>query len=517
MKALKFLILVFTLLHLGTTAQGQTLGTTNLLEGSTAGSDSVMLVANGGWTATTNASWLHLSASNQSGTGSTNVIFTFDANPGATRTGTLTVAGQTLAVTQAGSTYVAANPVTKLVSSGLNEPFALAVDGAGNVYIADSHNNAIKEWIAASNTVISLVSSGLGFPFGVTVDKAGNVYFFNGNFENSAIKEWIAASNTVSTLVSSLSYVSAVGVAVDGAGNIFFADYGNQAFKEWVAASNTVTTLASGLGSPNGVALDSAGNVYIADFERSIIYEWSAASNTLTPLFSSIVANPRGVAVDGAGNIYIADWGHNAITEWIAASNTVATLVSGLNQPSDVVVDGAGNVYIADTENGAIKELPHAFVDPTPKMESAAAGNDVLPVVLPATVNLTGPFAPVSDSTWLTITGVTNGVVGFAFTATTTNRTAHITLLGQSIAVTQPAVTPPILTGYTILNNGAFRFGFTNNQGASFTVWASTNLMLPLTNWTLLGTLTNDGSGQYQFTDLPTTNNGQQFYRVSSP
>ena len=63
----------------------------------------------------TNATWLHLSPANQSGTGSTNVIFSYDANPGATRSDTLTIAGQTLTVTQAGSTYVAAGPVTTLV------------------------------------------------------------------------------------------------------------------------------------------------------------------------------------------------------------------------------------------------------------------------------------------------------------------------------------------------------------------------------------------------------------------
>ena len=52
------------------------------------------------WTATANAAWLHLTLANQSGTGSTNVVFSFDANPGATRSGTLTIAGQTLTVTQ---------------------------------------------------------------------------------------------------------------------------------------------------------------------------------------------------------------------------------------------------------------------------------------------------------------------------------------------------------------------------------------------------------------------------------
>ena len=75
------------------------------LEGPGAGSDSVVLAVvphSGVWTATTNATWLHLSPANQSGTGSTNVVFSYDANPGATRSGTLTIAGQTLTVTQAG-------------------------------------------------------------------------------------------------------------------------------------------------------------------------------------------------------------------------------------------------------------------------------------------------------------------------------------------------------------------------------------------------------------------------------
>jgi hypothetical protein len=121
--------------------------------------------ATGTWTATTNATWLHLSSANQSGTGSTNVVFSYDANPGATRSGTLTVGGQTLTVTQAGATYVAAGTVTTLVSSDLNEPFGVAVDGTGNVYIADTGNGAIKEWMAANNTVTTLVS-GLLSPYG---------------------------------------------------------------------------------------------------------------------------------------------------------------------------------------------------------------------------------------------------------------------------------------------------------------------------------------------------------------
>ncbi len=112
-----------------------------------------------------------------------------------------------------------------------------------------------------------------------------------------------------------------------------------------------------------------------------------------------------------------------------------------------------------------------------------------LPVVLPATDNLLAPFAPTSDQPWLTITGITNGVVSFSFTANTgPSRTAHITLLGQTIPVTQPVIaTPPTLTGLQMLGNGVVHFAFTNNPSASFTVLSTTNLSLPLSNWTVVG------------------------------
>jgi DNA-binding beta-propeller fold protein YncE len=196
------------------------------------------------------------------------------------------------------------------------------------------------------------------------------------------------------------------------------------------------------------VALDGAGNAYIADTFNSMIKKWTAANNSVTTLVTSGLYRPWGVALDGAGNVYISDCGNNAIKKWTAASNQVITLVaSGLSNPNGVALDGAGNIYITDGGNNAVKELPRAFVDATAKWESAAAGGDALPVVLPATANLLAPFAPTSDQAWLTITGITNGVVSFIFLANTgsTNRTANITLLGQLIAITQ--VAPPVITG----------------------------------------------------------------------
>src|SRR5262245_36178027 len=89
------------------------LGPTALLEGPAAGSDADLVCASGAWSASSNAPWLHTSAT---GTGNGLATFTLDANPGATRSGTLTIAGQTLTVTQAGGTYLAARPLTTLVN-----------------------------------------------------------------------------------------------------------------------------------------------------------------------------------------------------------------------------------------------------------------------------------------------------------------------------------------------------------------------------------------------------------------
>ncbi len=418
------------------------LGTTDLLVGPDAGTNSVVLAAapQAAWQATNNVAWLHVGARFQSGIGSTNVVFSYDANSGVTRTGTLTIAGFTLTVTQAGSTYVLAPaPVTTLVGFGLLYPFGVAVDGAGNVYIADSGNNAIKQWAAPNGPVTTLVGSGLNFPYGVAVDGACNVYIADSG--NNAIKQWAAPNGPVTTLVGSgLNYPC--GVAVDGAGNLYIADTDNSAIKQWAAPNGPVTTLVgSGLDGPYGMAVDAAGNVYIADSGNNAIKQWAAPNGPVTTLVGSGLYSPCGVAVDAAGNVYIADTGNNAIKQWAAPNGPVTTLVgSGLSYPYGVAVDGAGSVYIADGGNNAIKELPRAFVDPTPRVEAATAGTDALPVVLPATANLGGPFAPSSDQSWLTITSASNGIVLFSFAANPgIPRTAYITVLGQAIPVQQKA------------------------------------------------------------------------------
>jgi hypothetical protein len=534
-------------------AQAQTtnyaLGASALVVGPAAGSNSVVLEVTpqtGVWTATTNATWLHLTPANQSGTGSTNVVFCYDANSGPTRSGTLTIGDQTLTVTQAGSTYVAAGSLTGLgtgvVPIGeIGGLFGVAVDGAGNVF--NSYSSAyrpqppalpdfsygIEEWMAANNTGTTLASSsswGLNNPKGLAVDGSGNVYI--ADIGNNAI-EIIVRPNLypyMYTLVSGLN--DPTGVAVDGASNVYIANSGNNAIEEWTAAnSNVITLVSSGLSGPEGVAADCAGNVYIADTGNGAIKEWMAANSNVITLVSNGLSNPQDVAVDGAGNVYIADTFNKAIKKWMAANNTVTTLVaSEFYYTEGVAVDGTGNIYIAYDfpPNGEITsafERSYAFVDPTPKSESATGGCDTLPGVLPATENLLPPFYPTSDQGWLTINDVTNGVVSFfCYPNYGSARTAHITLLGQTIPVTQAALiigTPPTLTGVQMLGNGIFQFSFTNISDASFTVLSTTDLSVPIGNWTVAGYPVETPPGIYQFTSQPTTNDSQVFFSVISP
>jgi DNA-binding beta-propeller fold protein YncE len=491
---------------------------TTLLEGPTGGTDSAQLLVTpqyGLWTATANDTWLHLRPASQSGTGNATIVFDYDANAGPTRVGTLTVGNNALSITQAGANYVAAGPVT-LAASGLFNPRGVAVDGQGNVFIADAGNNAIKMWAPANNSLTTVVSSGLNDPYGVAVDAAGNLYI--ADFGSSAIKKWTAADNTLTTLVSSgLNYPS--GVAVDGANNVYIADTYNHAIKKWSASDGSLSNLvASGLDYPEGVAVDRAGNVYIADTYHSAIKEWSAADGSVTTLVSSGLADAYGVAVDASGNVYIADTFNSSIEKWsVATSNLTVLLSVDLSLPEGIALDSAGNIYIADSFDDVVKELPHAFLDPTARVESAAAGSDTLPVVLAATAELDGPFAPVSDQAWLTIDSVNNGVTGFSFSENQgPARTAHISLLGRTVPILQRfRVVPPVLTNFKMAGSGLFQFSFSNSQSISFSVVSSTNLSTPLQNWTVIGAPTNVGPGLYQFT--APANDGQRFYRIRSP
>jgi streptogramin lyase len=428
------------------------LGTSAITVGPAAGGGTVELYvapSTETWTAQSNVAWLQISAGSASGTGSALIAFTWNANTGAsTQIGTLTIAGLTFTVTQAGANVLPINFVSTLVTGITSQ--GVGVGSQGDVFFTDYSNNHIKKWAASSQTVSTISTPSLIHPWGLGLDSQGNVYFADQG--HSDLKEWNASSHITNELTGGLD--SPEGIALDFAGDVYIAEGGGVVIDEWVALSDALLSPppVTGFGDyPQGVAVDAQENVYEVDSYDGL-EEWNVATQelvNLAPGSSSTSSEPAGVAVDGAGNAYVADPGLKTITEWNASTQTETNLVTGLSNPQAVAVDAAGNVYFSDIGANTIKKLTIAWVGPGSLSEPATAGSDTLSVV-PASTALTGIFAPTSDQSWLTIGTISGGTINFSFTANSSgsSRTAHITVLGQSVTVTQAATSLSIAASH---------------------------------------------------------------------
>jgi DNA-binding beta-propeller fold protein YncE len=256
-------------------------------------------------------------------------------------------------------------------SSSLANPFGVAIDGSGGVYIADTGNNRVlKETFSSGSYAESTVTtSALTDPSGIALDGAGNIYIADtGN--NRILKETLTAGSYTESTVPTSALANPSGVAVDGSGNVYVADSGNnRVLMEALSAGNYIENPVptSSLAGPTGVAVDGNGNVYVADTgnNRVLLETLTSGSYNESIVPSSSLTGPYGVAVDGSGNVSIADAGNNRILREILGSGSYAEIIlqtSILASPSGVAVDNGGNVYIADSNNNRV--LKEDFVDP---------------------------------------------------------------------------------------------------------------------------------------------------------
>jgi sugar lactone lactonase YvrE len=271
--------------------------------------------------------------------------------------GALVVAGMPL---QAQTAHFSG--AVQTLGSGFSSPSGVAVDGSGNVFVADAGHNAVKEIVAAGGyTTVNTLGSGFNDPEGLAVDGNGNV--FVADHGNNAVKEILSAGGytTVNILGSGFSYPN--DVAVDGSENVFVVS-GCNCVNEILAAGGYSTVNTLGLsGAFAGVAVDNSGNVFVVDYLNSSLKEIMAAGgySTVNPLDGG--SGPYAVAVDGNENVFVVAYvPSTAVRESVAAGGYTIFkgLGGGFSYPSGVAVDGSGNIFVADTHNNAVKEIQTA-------------------------------------------------------------------------------------------------------------------------------------------------------------
>jgi uncharacterized protein (TIGR03437 family) len=290
-------------------------------------------------------------------------------------------------------------------AAALNAPTKLAVDSAGNLYIADSKNNRIRKVSSGTITTFAgngsqslsgdngqAINAGMFVSGGIAFDSSDNLYIVDGNL---AVRR--VSSGNISTVNGSTGLPGGA-IALDSSGAIYLADANSNKIRK--IASGVVTTVAgtgdpgfagdkgsaaaARLSRPAGLAIDASGNLFIADYTNKRVrvvtngtittfagnggFSFSGDNGKST---AAALQRPQGVAADSQGNLYIADTLNGRIRK---ISNTIITTVAGtgatsftgdggpatsadLFSPTSVAVDAVGNLYIADTGNARVRRV----------------------------------------------------------------------------------------------------------------------------------------------------------------
>jgi DNA-binding beta-propeller fold protein YncE len=313
----------------------------------------------------------------------------------------------------------------------LNGPFDVGFDGDGNLYFSDTFNHCIRRVDARSDVVTTLAGCGergysgdggpaasarFNEPYGIAVDKSGNIYVADRH--NHCVRRIDAASGVVTTFAgngsagfsgdggdaSRAGMVEPNGIALDpGQMRLFIADVADHRVRVVDLASGTIRTFAgtgeaqhNGDGGPamaaaihgaRAVKLAADGTVYILERQGSTLRAVDPHTGIITtlagtgargysgdggPARDAVFDAPKEFALDPGGDILVVDTENHAIRRIYAANGIVETVAggrksgegdggparaAGLGRPHGAVVGPDGSIYIGDTENHRIRKL----------------------------------------------------------------------------------------------------------------------------------------------------------------
>jgi len=268
------------------------------------------------------------------------------------------------------------------VGTGLSSPRAIAVDAAGNVFVADDGNGRVVKITPAGNGSWqeSVVTTGLSSPYGVAVGPDGAVYISD-SFNSRVLKETPSGSGYVGTVIPISGLNHPYGIAVDGRGNLFVADVPNDDVLKLTYSNGkyTKSVLVSGISGAFGVAVDAMDNVYVALRDNATVLKYTPTGNSYVDHAVSMtgLSKPFGVAVDARGNVFVADVGLNQVMEGdfgdppnLAFEDTQVNQTSG-DSPKIVTIQNSGNLplHIPSPSSGQNPSIPANF-----SVDSSIAG-----------------------------------------------------------------------------------------------------------------------------------------------
>lgn len=257
----------------------------------------------------------------------------------------------------------------------LNNPFGVAVDGNGDLYIADNRNGRVVEVPSGGGAPIAIAPIIDGKPLidpgGVAVDGAGNLYI--SDLDGDVIQEVPAdgsAPIAMDPTVNGRGLSYPCGMVADSAGDLYVADVDNARVLELPANGGTPVVIDASVNGtpliyPVAVALDTAGDLYISDYFANRVVKVPADGGAVVAINPTVngqgLTLPYGIAVDAAGDLFIVD-ALNRVVVVPADGSAAFTIVPSangvaLNVPIGIALDGAADLFIADSFNNRIVEV----------------------------------------------------------------------------------------------------------------------------------------------------------------